>query len=339
MQILKSLYNFISSMKTGLVLLGLIGITSAIGSGIMPDHFFHTTPFQILLILLFINMGFCTFKQLSRFLKSLRNHKLIERLWSRQFSLLILHCGIVLILIGATINAYQGQSTQVRIIEGETIKIADIISTKESFALKVNKFNIEFYENGSPSQYYSDVSILKAQDQVENHLISVNHPLNYHGVKAYQHSYGYVINMENQDAETTTAQIVSEGQVLSFKHTERTVRIYKYIPNFDSRYGMNTKTIRPDNPKLVYSVYEHGHLLGIGAADFGEEVTIDENVGLTFKEVVPYTVLTIKFDPGLPWTATGGIMLMVGVCLVFYFAGSKKTNRTKIRDGGTANDA
>ncbi len=325
MQGLKSLYNFVSSMKVGLILLALVGIASAIGASLLPNHFFHTTPFLVLLLLLFINMGFCTFNQLSKFGRSLKPGKLLKRLWSRQFSLLILHMGIVLILIGATINIYQGQSAQVRLVTGDAVHIGDIISSSEDFLIRVNKFHIDYYEDGSPSQYYSDIDIVKYGKPVENHLVSVNNPLNYHGIKAYQHSYGHLINMHTQDAEEKTALTVGEGQGIEFKNTPRSVKIFKYIPNYDARYGMNTKTIRPDNPKVIYSVYEQEHLLGIGAADLGEEVMIDEGVFITFDEIWPYTVLTIKHDPGLPLTASGGILLMLGVCLVYFFAKDKKT--------------
>lgn len=322
---IKQAYNFISSMKIGLLLLGLIGLTSALGSGISPDTFFYTLPFRLLLFLLFINMTFCTINQITRLIKVFRNKRTDNFFRFRQFSLLILHLGIVLILIGGTINTYQGQSTQIRMVAGDTVDIADVISINETFSLKLNEFKIEFYEDGSPSQYISDVDILDNETHIHNYLISVNHPLNYGEIKAYQHSYGYMLNVELDDNQDVHTHLMAEGQVITFKDTNRIVRVYKYIPNFDVRYGMNTKTIRPDNPKIIYSVYENNEMLGIGAADIGEKVQIDENVFVTFNDVVLYTILSIKSDPGLIWATIGGIMLMVGVCLAFYFAGRKKS--------------
>ncbi|NLB88822.1 MAG: cytochrome c biogenesis protein ResB [Syntrophomonadaceae bacterium] len=316
-------------MKIGLLLLGLIGLASALGSGISPDTFFYTLPFRLLLLLLFINMTLCTINQISKLIKVFRNKRTNNVFRFRQFSLLILHLGIVLILIGGTINTYQGESKQIRLIAGDTIDIADVISTEESFYLQLNEFKIEFYEDGSPSQYISDVDIIDKNTHLHNYLISVNHPLKYAGIKAYQHSYGYMINVEYEDNQDSHNHLLAEGQVIHFNDTNRIVRIYKYIPNFDARYGMNTKTIRPDNPKIVYSVYENNEMLGIGAADIGEKVQIDDNVFLTFKDVQLYTVLCIKSDPGLIWATIGGILLMVGVCLAFYFAGRKKSKSIK----------
>lgn len=79
---------------------------------------------------------------------------------------------------------------------------------------------------------------------------------------------------------------------------------------------MNSKTLRPDNPRIIYSIYENEKVLRVGAASFGEKVKVDDTVFLSFDKVQPYTVLQLKSDPGLPYAGLGGLMLMIGVCLV-----------------------
>ncbi len=339
MTYLKKIYRLISAMRTGLILLGLIGIVSAMGTAIKPHTFYHTIPFKLLLVLLFINMTFCTLEQISRFISILRKTKTSnrKRFWSRQFSLLILHLAIVLILIGGIINAYNGQNAQVKIIEGDTVAINDVIDTKHSFTLKVNQFTIEFYEDGSPAQYISDISIMDKR-KTQDFLISVNHPLKYQGIKAYQQSYGYIADLVNHDGKKKENILLSEGQLVEFENTERVFKFYKYIPNYDARYGMQTKTLRPDNPKYIYALYEHNHLLGIGAANIAETVQVDTDVSLTFAGLVPYTVLIVKYDPGLLWAAIGGIMLMLGVCCFWFFTSRKKSRKNNEVNGGTIND-
>jgi cytochrome c biogenesis protein len=89
---------------------------------------------------------------------------------------------------------------------------------------------------------------------------------------------------------------------------------------------MNTVTLRPDNPRIIFSVYEGDKFLGVGAAAFNEPVEIDENVNVTFTGVEPYTVLEVKHDPGLPLVLAGGITLMLGVCLALLTAPGRKSN-------------
>ena len=44
-------------------------------------------------------------------------------------------------------------------------------------------FRIEFNEDGSPSQYVSEVTILEQGQKVDQAVISVNYPLNYQGLR------------------------------------------------------------------------------------------------------------------------------------------------------------
>ena len=89
---------------------------------------------------------------------------------------------------------------------------------------------------------------------------------------------------------------------------------------------MNTKTMRPDNPRVVFSVYEDEVLLGIGAAEFGEKVKVDENVYVEFPGVEPFTVLKVKVDPGLPVAFLGGGMFIIGVCLTLLMVPVRSKN-------------
>ncbi|MBP1762329.1 MAG: resB, partial [Firmicutes bacterium] len=95
------IYNFISSMNAGLILLALIGIISAIGSSLWPEVFFKTVLFRLLLLLFFVNMALCTFNSIRRFIK--QNKRIIKnkRQMLRSICLVMLHFGIVLIIIGA----------------------------------------------------------------------------------------------------------------------------------------------------------------------------------------------------------------------------------------------
>lgn len=333
MIISKQVYRSISSMKTGLILLGLVGLASAIGSAVMPVTFFRTLPFKLLLLLLFLNMASCTVNRLSGYLKRGSKCPGKKLLRVREFGILLLHAGVVLILTGGAIYTFLGQSTEVGLAEGEAIDISSIIRTENPFSLRLNKFEITYYADGSPSQFYSDVSIIDGSKELKSYRISVNHPLGYAEVKAYQQSFGYLVEVEGTGTKGgKVAKTLEEGESLSMPDTNRTVKVFKYIPNFDPKYGMNTKTLRPDNPKIIYSVYEKGNLLGVGAASPGDRIQIDKSSYVQFKGVRPYTVLKVKSDPGLPLSATGGLMLMAGAILVVLSVPDKKRKTNHITE-------
>ena len=122
--------------------------------------------------------------------------------------------------------------------------------------------------------------------------------------------------------------MLQEESIINVQGTDKAVLVYRYIPDFDPARGMQTKSYRPDNPVIIYSIYEKGSLVNVGYAAFGETVEVAENAFVTFHGVKPYTGLIIKRDPGLGVAAVGGIMLMLGACLALMF----KTKASEQKD-------
>lgn len=328
MAVLKELYKKYSSMKTGLVLLVSIGLISALGSGFFPESFPHTVLFRVLILLLFINMVLCTTNQINRFFKVLNKNR--NKTWFRQLGTLLLHAGIIIILLGGSINSFYGNTARIIIAEGDTVPVYKFIGSQHPFDLKLDKFEIRFNTDGSPAQYYSKVRTISGNKCTGKASISVNHPLKYEGVKLYQESFGNLVATEAQYKGKTIKMTLGEGEFIEPPGTSRTVKMFKYIPNFDPEHGMETKTLRPDNPRVIFSVYQNKKLLGIGAAKLGEPVEIDQGSIIKFTAVKPYTVLTAKTDPGLPFAGIGGIMLMGGVCLALFISPPRKKTNAEI---------
>jgi len=325
MQHLNQLYRYASSMKVGITLLCLSALLAAAGSVFYPDAFFQTVLFKLIFLLLFSNMVLCSFNQISKFVKLRSNGRRSKWFCLKRISLVTLHAGIVLIMVGGATNAYCSQSTQVTVTEGNTVDLSTIIPSQRALQLRLNQFEISFYANGSPSQYYSRVSITDDSRYADNYTISVNHPLNYAGIKIYQESFGYMVNVKvDSGTGGVPGKLLAEGQTINIPGTDRSIKAYKYIPDFVPDYGMNTRSLKPNNPKVVYSVYEKEALLGIGLASFGEKIEISKGVYVNFNGVTPFAVLRIKRDPGILIVATGGLMLIVGVCLSMLYPLQKK---------------
>ncbi|NLO22526.1 MAG: cytochrome c biogenesis protein ResB [Syntrophomonadaceae bacterium] len=307
------IFKSFSSMKTGVLLLALLALFSAVGSTALPDRFNHLILFNILIILLFLNLGICTFNRYRHIWKFLSAHiGLIKRL--RQWGLLILHSGLILILIGGMINNWTGQSGTIKLAEGEGALIAED-KTGTQVNLQLEAFEIELYENNMPSQYLSRVSIFKGEELEQHSTISVNNPLRYEGIKVYQQSYGSMVEVSTEGQGQVIISSAVEGQILEIPHSNWRVKVFKYVPDFDPAYGMESKSLQPNNPRIIYSIYQDKVLAGVGAAPFGEKITIEPGYYVEFEAIKPYTVLKVKEDPGLPYTGAGGILFMLGVVL------------------------
>ncbi len=301
------------SMRTGVVLMALLALFSAVGSSILPDRFYHLLLFNALIIMLFLNLSLCTFNRCLK-LRKLKGKQtdIVRRL--RQWGLLILHSGLILILIGGMINSWAGHTGTVTLAEGERAVIASD-EAGEKVTLFLEEFEIELYENDMPSQYLSKVLLYKGESLERKSTISVNHPLQYEGIKVYQQSYGSMVEATVEGVGKVETCSAKEGQILEIPGGSWQVKVFKYVPDFDPAYGMESKTNEPNNPRVIYSVYQDEQLLGVGAAPFGERIKIDEASYVEFNGLKSYSVLKVKEDPGLPYAGAGGILFMLGVVL------------------------
>lgn len=132
--------------------------------------------------------------------------------WTR-LGVFIVHGSILVILVGAIIGSILGFKGTLSLLEGQT---TDTISTFGSntpinlgFKVRCDGFNIEYYANGMPKEYRSDLTVLENGREVLHKAVVVNHPLTYHGITFYQSSYqAYndflfsIADMKNGDKKT-----------------------------------------------------------------------------------------------------------------------------------------
>ncbi|MDR1070760.1 MAG: cytochrome c biogenesis protein ResB [Gracilibacteraceae bacterium] len=290
-------------MPVGLAILAMIAAMAAMGTFLWPGLFFRSPLFLLLFILLFAQMTFCGLSNLRR----LRSPD------PRSCALFLIHAGVLLILAGAGVNARFGLTATMPLQTGEEGDAAAALelSGGEPLWLRLDSFDITFYDNGSPSQYYARLTA-RAAGESRQAEISVNHPLSLGGVKIYQQSFGYLFWLREDGGEPQARRL---GERIPL--TGAALELYHYIPDFDEDAAADTGRMRPDNPRLVYLVREEGGgEVYMGLAAPGERI---EAAGKTllFERVDMYTVLRLKTDPGLTPAACGAIMLMVGACLGF----------------------
>jgi cytochrome c biogenesis protein len=305
-------------MTAGLILLGAIGLIAAIGSVISPESFFETILFKVSLLLLLLNMSLCTLNQLLKYLKKRTTGEFSKRRPIRQAALLILHAGIVLILVGGTINSFHGVRGHVAVLEGETADLSILGKSAIPFDFKLDKFEIEYNPDGSASQYYAHLSILEQDQKVKEQAISINYPLKYKGSKAYVYKYVDAFIVQGQaDAGWQNEEILGEGDFFKFPNSKKSIEIRKYVPNYDPAYGAKSVTLRPDNPKVLYYVHDEGKEPKLMVVSTGRQIELEPGVFFEFASVQPYVVFIVKSDPGLLFAAIGGLMLMIGACVSF----------------------
>ena len=112
------------------------------------------------------------------------------------FGVYLVHLSVLLILIGALWGSFFGFEAFVNILEGEHISAValrkEMATLKLGFEVVCDKFSVDFYENGAPKEYRSDLRFLVDGKEVKRAVLLVNHPAQFRGITFYQQSYGAV---------------------------------------------------------------------------------------------------------------------------------------------------
>ncbi len=193
----KKAFRFLSSMKLAIVILTTIATLSGLSTFIIQGEsrdfytktlsgfgdflfsigftdFFKSYLFLSVLVLFFINMLFCTIKRLKKeFTKAI----------PFRIGPDIIHIGLLMLLIGGSINLLSEQEGSVMLKPGKHI-------TLEEYKIILDDFKFIKYNNGAPKDWISTVTVTKGSEVlIEKRDIEVNKPLRFKGYGIFQSRY------------------------------------------------------------------------------------------------------------------------------------------------------
>jgi len=94
------------------------------------------------------------------------------------------------------VGSFFGFDAYVNILAGEQIDTVMLRKTmrplKLDFTVRCDKFTVDFYENGAPKEYRSDLSFLVKGKEMAKEKLLVNHPVEFMGITFYQANYGSI---------------------------------------------------------------------------------------------------------------------------------------------------
>jgi cytochrome c biogenesis protein len=113
------------------------------------------------------------------------------------FGFYLIHLSILIILVGAIIGSIFGFEAYVNIVQGGE---ADVVSSTNDtsriplgFTVRCDHFSVDFYDNGTPKEYRSDLTFLEKGKILTTASVLVNHPAHFRGITFYQADYGTVV--------------------------------------------------------------------------------------------------------------------------------------------------
>ena len=263
-----------------------------------------------------------------------------------KYTVIIIHTGILLVLLGALIGYLFGFKGYINILEGSSDNVA-VLSTGEfvplGFDIKVNRFDVKYYDNTTrPSAFVSDITISKESSDNDsntsndnkslNYILNVNSPLKYEDVSIYQHSYGFYLNKKGArflfDVEIDNISKKYEVRFNeSFKIRDNLFgKITDFAPALavDDDGKFSTMSEEMVNPAILLEAYSmegdpvlRSWLLskqktsGDFTEDYGFKMTFDKLYG------VQYTGLSIKKDPGTAVVYLGFLIISIALILTY----------------------
>jgi cytochrome c biogenesis protein len=201
-----------------------------------------------------------------------------------------------------------------------------------NFDLKVDKFWIDYHENGSVKSYNSTLTVVEGGQPVATKTITVNDPLVYKGIWFYQSSYGDAwdqievarVNIKDKASDKILRTVDLEWQK---EHAIDDLKLKLSVTDFVADFAFNStetkvysKTVEHANPAVKLAVsgpdsvqatpwifYQYPDLLEIKNSNYRFEL-----VGYKPKK---FTGLQIAKNPGINLVWTGCTMIVVGITL------------------------
>ena len=236
--------------------------------------------------------------------------------WTRT-GVYMVHASILVIFLGAIIGSLGGfkgsvmipetqESSKVFLYDGKGVEELD-------FAVRNNKFRIDFYPNGMPKEYTSSLTVIEQGKEVLTKVIEVNDPLTYRGITFYQSSYDpyqdFVVVVTTPDGEEQTFIIPFQQQEA---WTEKNLKFGVINAKVLGQSIVSSKLWFSDGNDSPATVW----------IDDGAEATIERDNGtyqVSAKQMYA-TGLQVAKDPGVWWVYIGCGLMLFGLYVAFFMS-------------------
>src|SRR5438876_2393211 len=239
----------------------------------------------------------------------------------------VAHLSVTIIVLGGLLGTIVGFRDFGVCLEGQTYHIP-----QGKFDLHVDKFWIDYYDNGAVKSYNSTLSVFENGEKQATKTITVNDPLVYKGIWFYQASYGdswdRVEKARIVVREKASDKVVDEAILDWRKEAElKNLGLKLQVTDFVADFGFDakarrvySKTVEHENPAVRLAITEHDRQLATPwifyhYPDLFEIQGSQYKFELTGYLTKKFTGLQIAKDPGVIIVWIGSTLLVVGVML------------------------
>ncbi len=276
------------------------------------------------------------------------------------FGVYLIHLSVLVVMAGFIVGFFFGFEGHMSIPEGESSAIVEMKRGKGvkklDFAVRCDRFFIDFYENGAPKTYRSDLTFMQDGRAVHSSSALVNHPVTFAGMRFYQASYGMIptgdpvmaVMQGDNKVKDVKVAIGMEFDLPEKKAKVQMTRVEENLMGMGPAVKLN---IQSPAGKIQFWVFEAIEQIVQANPGLLEQVPLfnpDAFAPYTFSlgqaDKRYYTGLQVARDPGVPFVATGALLMMIGFIIVFFCSHrqiwiclDRKAGKTRIRIAGKSN--
>jgi len=232
----------------------------------------------------------------------------------------IIHLSIILIILGGMVGKLWGVRGHLHLVEGQTGGALEVEGREAElpldFAVRLDRFQVEFYPDGPPSEYRSDLSFLRDGREVEKTVCRVNHPVEFGGFTFYQSTYqtalGGPVRLEVDHQGHKTAVEAAPRQRVMLPDGNGAIMVVRADGNLQGRGpAVQIAYLTGRGHPLIFWVFQNQPPEG----DQQPGPHRFRLAGLDFRFT---SGLLVKRDPGVGWVYAGFILLLPGFWLAFF---------------------
>ena len=233
---------------------------------------------------------------------------------------LVGHFAIIVVLLGAVVTSLFGlRNSQFAVPEGST----RAVGLGTGLAVKAEAFADEYYPEGPPKDYRSDLIVYDNGREVARQTIRVNEPLIYNGIRFHQSYFGPAIVMQVKDDSGKV--LFGDGVALEYQMGNRPLGYLELLGTGLVAYVIGPASGTQGDPSLAagqarLQVLGNGgqSLVGDAILTMGTPAKIG-NLTYTFVRERQFTGLQVVRDPGAPIIWVGAGLMVMGMAAVLYF--------------------
>jgi len=252
----------------------------------------------------------------------------------------VVHASLLIIFAGAIIDGTHGYRGYISLRPGTSTGVVEPLTMPGAphhldFTLRCDAAGMDAYPDGSPRQYWSQLTVVENGREVAWKKISVNDPLTYHGVRFFQANYSSTgsprkLVMEASWLESSVEKhrllTLAPGAPAPLDEQGTAVELADFIPDYVLQGNqIASRSDEPRNPAIELQVTRPGsqptHAWVLAKSP---ELNPPNDTGISFRyvsvEMDSMTGLQVAREPG-QWLIWGGCLLLTtGLMMALYLS-------------------